>query len=181
MPHIPLVNPANAAASQEALFKQINDAFGVAPNMFKAIGNSSAALESMWASFGALGNGVLGAKLGEQIAVLVADINRCEYCLAAHTALGLNAGVSAKEMSAAQAGNSSDPKVQAALDFSAKLVKERANVSQSDIEGVRSAGFSDEEIAEILAHVALNIFTNYTNVAFDVPVDFPKLSLRPTA
>lgn len=177
MSHLPLVDPTSASGNQEALFKQINGAFGVVPNMFKAIGNSSAALESMWTSFGALGKGILGTKLGEQIAVLVADINRCEYCLAAHTALGQQAGASAEEMAAAQAGNSSDPKSQAALDFAAKLVKERANVSASDVQAVQSAGFNDEEIAEILAHVALNIFTNYTNVAFDVPVDFPKVSL----
>ena len=177
MSHLPLVDPTSASGNQEALFNQINGAFGVVPNMFKAIGNSSAALESMWTSFGALGKGVLGGELGEQIAVLVADINRCEYCLAAHTVLGQQAGASSEEMAAAQAGNSSDPKTQAALDFAAKLVKARAGVSASDVQAVRSAGFNDEEIAEILAHVALNIFTNYTNVAFDVPVDFPKVNL----
>ena len=149
--------------------------------MFKVIGNSPAALESMWTSFGALSKGAIGAKLGEQIAVLVADINRCEYCLAAHTVLGQKAGVSASELADAQAGKSSDPKIQAALNFSAKLVVARGNVSKTDVDAVRSAGFSDDEVAEILAHVALNIFTNYTNVAFDVPLDFPKVSLRNVA
>ncbi len=177
MSNLPLVDPVKTSGGKEALFNQINGAFGVVPNMFKAIGNSSAALESMWTSFGALGKGVLGAQLGEQIAVLVADLNRCEYCLAAHTALGKKAGVSAEDMASAQSGRSSDPTVQAALNFAAKLVTQRANVSQSDVQTVRNAGFSDEEIAEILAHVALNIFTNYSNVAFDVPVDFPKVNL----
>lgn len=181
MSHIPLVTPDTASGDQEVLFKQVNGAFGTVPNMFKAIGNSPAALESMWTSFGALGKGVLDTKLGEQIAVLVANINHCEYCLAAHTMLGKNAGASEDEMAAAQAKNSSDPKVQVVLEFAAKLVTERANISQSDINVVRNAGFSDEEIAEILAHVALNIFTNYTNIAFDVPIDFPKVDLLPTA
>lgn len=181
MSHLPLVDPANTSGDQKLLFNQINDAFGVVPNMFKTIGNSPAALESMWTSFGALGKGVLGAKLGEQIAVLIADINRCDYCLAAHTLLGQKAGASEKEMADAQAGHASDPKVQAVLDFAAKLVRERGNVSSSDVDLVRKAGFSDAEIAEVLAHVALNIFTNYTNVAFDVPVDFPKVNLRPVA
>ena len=167
-----------AQDEKAAIFNEINGAFGTVPNMFKVIGNSTAALESMWTSFGALGKGVLGAKLGEQIAVLIADINRCEYCLAAHTLLGQQAGASEEEMAMAQAGNSADPKTQAALDFATKLVNARANVAQADIDAVRGAGFSDEEVAEILAHVALNIFTNYTNVAFDVPVDFPKVSLR---
>ena len=178
MSNQPLQNPENTSVSHKSLFDKINATFGAIPNMFKAIGNSSAALESMWTSFGALGKGTLGAKLGEQIAVLVADINRCEYCLAAHTMLGQKAGASKEEMAAAQAGQVSDPRTQAALDFAAKLVKNRGNITGADVDVVRAAGFSNEEIAEILAHVALNIFTNYTNVAFDVEVDFPKVSLR---
>ena len=137
----------------------------------------SPGLKMMWSAFGALGGGKLGAKLGEQIAVAVADINRCEYCLAAHTALGKGAGLSNEVMSQAQVGKSNDPKTQAALTFAVKLVKERANVAPDDIAALKKAGYSDEDIAEILAHVALNIFTNYTNVAFDVPVDFPKVAL----
>lgn len=178
MSHIPPKNPEDTSGEHKALFDEINATFGVIPNMFKVIGNSSAALESMWTSFGALGKGKLGAKLGEQIAVLVADMNRCGYCLSAHTVLGQKAGASEEEMAEAQAGRSSDPKTQAALDFAAKLVSERGQVSQSDVEAVRNAGFSDEDIAEILAHVALNIFTNYTNEAFNVEIDFPKVNLR---
>ncbi len=44
-----------------------------------------------------------------------------------------------------------------------------------------AAGFNDEQIVEILAHVALNLFTNYVNVAFGVPVDFPKVALTQAA
>ncbi len=181
MSNLPLQNPESTSGNHKALFDQINAAFGVIPNMFKAIGNSSAALESMWTSFGALSKGALDAKLGEHIAVLVADINRCEYCLAAHTVLGQKAGASEQEMADAQAGQASDPKTQAALDFSAKLVQNRANITKADVDAVRDAGFNNEEIAEILAHVALNIFTNYTNVAFDVEIDFPQVSLRQAA
>jgi uncharacterized peroxidase-related enzyme len=181
MSNLPLKNPETTTDEHKKLFDQINGAFGVVPNMFKVIGNSSAALESMWTSFGALGKGKLGTKIGEQIAVLVADKNRCEYCLAAHTLLGKNAGLTEDEMGQAQAGFSSDPRTQAALVFSANLVESRGNVSKQDIDTVKNAGFSDEEIAEILAHVALNIFTNYTNVAFAVPLDFPKVALRDVA
>jgi uncharacterized peroxidase-related enzyme len=132
----------------------------------------------MWGSFGALGAGTLGAKLGEQIAVAVANRNRCEYCLAAHTALGKNAGVSDDDMASAQTGKSLDPKTQAALTFSLKIMEQRAAISQADVEAVRTAGFNDGEIVEIMAHVALNLFTNYVNVAFNVPVDFPKVALK---
>ena len=79
-----------------AVLDQVHGAFGATPNMFRAVANSPAALQSMWAAFGALGGGVVGAALGEQIAVAVANRNACDYCLAAHTALGRKAGVSGR-------------------------------------------------------------------------------------
>lgn len=181
MSRVQLVNPADTTPNRKALLEQINKAFGATPNMFKAVANSPAALKSMWDSFGTLGSGVLGAKLGEQIAVAIADRNRCDYCLAAHTVLGKGAGVSAAEMTAAQAGQSSEPRTAAALEFALKVVSNRAQLSIEDFARLRAEGFDDEQIVEILAHVALNLFTNYVNVAFDIPVDFPKVQLNPVA
>ena len=120
----------------------------------------------------------MSRRLGEQIAVAVADLNDCKYCLAAHTALGLKGGVNGDNMTAAQAGQSSDPKTAAALNFATSLVKNRGKVTAGEVDTVRAAGFDDGAIMEIMAHVALNLFTNYVNVAFAVPVDFPKVKLR---
>ena len=177
MSYVNLVNINDTTANRQAVLEQIKGAFGVVPNMFKAVANSPAALNSMWGSFGALGGGVIDAKLGEQIAVAVANRNSCEYCLAAHTVLGQKAGASAEEMSAAQAGQSSDPQTALVLRFALKLVEQRGQVTQSDVTELRVAGFDDQHIVEIVAHVALNLFTNYVNVAFAVPVDFPKVKL----
>lgn len=180
MTRVNLIDPA-AATPAKPVLDQIKAAFGATPNMFRAVANSPAALSMMWAGFGALGGGKLGAKLGEQIAVAVADRNGCGYCLAAHTALGRKAGASAEEMAAAQSGVSDDPRTAAALAFALKVVEDRAHVSDADVARLRAAGFDDEAIVEILAHVALNLFTNYVNVAFDVPVDFPAVKLRRAA
>jgi uncharacterized peroxidase-related enzyme len=132
----------------------------------------------MWAAFGALGQGTLGAKLGEQIAVAIANRNRCEYCLAAHTVLGQNAGAAPAEMAAAQLGQSEDGRTAAALVFALKVVEQRAQITAADVAHLREAGFGDEQIVEIMAHIALNLFTNYINVALDVPVDFPRIALK---
>ncbi len=177
MSRVNLDTQRSPAASQP-LLEQINRAFGATPNMFKAVSNSPAALQSMWAAFGALGKGTIGALLGEQIAVAIANRNRCEYCLAAHTVLGQNAGATAVQMGEAQVGRSADARTAAALDFALKVVEQRAQVSEADVAALRSAGFDDEQVVEILAHVALNLFTNYVNVALDVPVDFPKVALK---
>ena len=178
MSRVPLINPNDTTPDRQAVLSQIHAAFGATPNMFKAVANSPAALKSMWGSFGALVGGVIPAQVGEQIAVAIANRNACEYCLAAHTALGRKAGASSAEMSAAQDGNSDDPKIAAALRFALRVVEGRGQIADSDVQDLRNAGYGDEEIVEILAHVALNLFTNYINVAFAVPVDFPGVKLR---
>ena len=178
MTRISQLHTAAAQPASQALLNQIHQAFGATPNMFKTVAHSPAALQSMWGSFGALGGGVIDARLGEQIAVAVADRNSCAYCLAAHTALGRKAGVSAQDMAAAQMGESSDPRTAAALRFALKLVNDRGQVGDADVQALRDVGFGDEHIVEILAHVALNLFTNYVNVAFAVPVDFPAVKLH---
>lgn len=170
-------DPAKVPAGSQDLLNQIHQAFGLTPQMFKAVANSPAALKSMWGSFAALGQGSIGAKLGEQIAVAIANRNRCEYCLAAHTLLGQKAGASAAEMAEAQVGSAADAPTNAALVFALKVVSARGQVSTDDVAALRRAGFNDEHIVEILAHVALNLFTNYINLALEVPVDFPKVAL----
>ena len=176
---VPLVDRTAATGTVRAVLDQVHGAFGATPNMFRAVANSPAALQSMWGAFGALGGGVIGAAMGEQIAVAVANRNACEYCLAAHTALGRKAGVSGEALAAAQAGESADPRTAAALRFVLQLVNERGQVDAADVQALHDQGVNDEQIVEIVAHVALNLFTNYVNVALGVPVDFPSVKLRP--
>ena len=176
-----LLDTTTASPESRVLLEQVHASFGVTPNMFKAIAHSPAALRSMTGSFAALGAGSIDALLGEKIAVAVADRNACEYCLAVHTVLGRKAGASAEEMQAAQMGEDRDPKTTAALRFALKLVDARGQVSPGDVQGLRDVGYTDAQIVEVLAHVALNLFTNYVNVAFRVPVDFPKTALRRAA
>lgn len=178
MSRVPLVDRESTTGPVRDQLDQIHGAFGTVPAMFRAVANSPAALTSMWSAFGAFGSGTLGAALGEQIAVAVANRNSCEYCLAAHTLLGKKAGVTGDALAAAQDGESEDARVAALLGFALKLVEERGQVGSQDVQALRDHGWSDEEIVETIAQVALNLFTNYLNIALDVPVDFPRVALR---
>lgn len=178
MSNVPLIQPESTTGTVKDQFDQIQAAFGATPAMFRAVANSPAALTSMWGSFGAFGAGRLGPALSEQIAVAVANRNSCEYCLAAHTVLGRKAGVSHDAMLAAQTGESEDPRTEALLGFAVKLVEERGQVSAHDVQTLRDQGWTDEDIVETIGQVALNLFTNYLNIALDVPVDFPVVALR---
>jgi len=75
-------------------------------------------------------------------------------------------------------GHSSDYKTQSAITFAHALLVKRGKVNDEDLDKVRAAGFTDEEIVEILAHVALNTFTNYFNETALTAIDFPVIDLK---
>lgn len=178
MSRVPLIDPATTDARVAAQLSRIEGAFGGVPNMFRAVANSPAALQSMWGAFGAFSTGSLGPALTEQIAVAVADRNRCRYCLAAHSALGAATGLDQDSLAAAQQGRATDPRTQTLLEFAIALVEHRGEVDAERIQSLREQGWSDEQIVETIAQVALNLFTNYINISLDVPVDFPEVPFR---
>ncbi len=175
MSRINAVNHAFATGERKELLDAVKGQFGTVIQMFGTAGQSVPALKFMLAGFGALSEGRIGAALGEQIAVAVANYNSCEYCVSAHTVLGKKAGVSAEAMASARDGRSEDRRTQAAIDFALAIVANRAHITDADFQAIRTSGFDDEEIVEIIAHVALNLFTNYLNVSLCVPVDFPSV------
>ena len=153
----------------DAVHKQL----GVVPNMFRLIAQSPAALQGFTASNGALAK-ALDVKTRERIALAVAQVNGCNYCLSAHTYLGLNlAKITPEEVVLNRHGESCDTKANAAVNFAAKIVRDRGRISDADIRAVREAGFSDGAIVEILAVTAENIFTNLLNIVADTDIDFP--------
>ncbi len=161
--------PAGSKPLLDAVAKQL----GTVPNLFRLIGLSPAALEGYVGLNGALSK-TLDVKTRERIALAVADANGCDYCLSAHSYLGLNlAKLGQAEIDLNRAGHSSDPKAGAAVRFAAKVAQSRGQVSDGDLAAVRSAGYKDSEIVEIVAHVALNVLTNFVNNVAETEIDFP--------
>ena len=172
-----IVTPTTPETSPEAsrpLLAAAKQQLGSIPNLFRVVGNSPAALEGYLGLQGALAKGALDARTRERIALVVAEINRCDYCLAAHTYLGKNlAKLGDDEIARNRAGGSADPKADAAVRFAARVVRERGHVSDADVREVQDAGYSDAQVVEIVAHVALNTLTNYVNEVARTVVDFP--------
>lgn len=170
-----LLEPQQAESNARELLEGVQNKLGRLPNMFKAMANSPATLEAYLSVGNALERGKLSAQLREQIALAVAELNSCQYCLAAHTAIGKMVGLSKDEILNNRRAQSSDRSVSSALTFVAALVTKHGNVSEDDVAQVRDAGFDDGQIAEIVTTVVLNILTNYFNLTADTPVDFPKM------
>lgn len=181
MARLKSVDPARAEGKAKELLAAVQAKLKVTPNMMRVMANSPAALDAYLKFDGALAGGALGGKLREQIALAVAEANRCEYCLAAHSTLGKMAGLSDAELAASRDAKGATERHTAALTFARQLVESQGMVGEEAVAAVRAAGFSDGEIAEIIANVAINVFTNYFNNAAAVDVDFPKVALRKSA
>ena len=179
--HIPATINAAPVASRP-LLEAVNKQLGVVPNLFRMVSNSPAALEGYLGMSGALGKGELPAQTRERIALAVAEINGCNYCLSAHTYLGKNlAQLDDAEITANRSGGSNDPKAEAAVRFAVRVTKERGHVSEEDLRKVKMAGYNDAQIIEIVQHVALNTWTNYINTVADTDIDFTVVTARKAA
>ena len=146
---------------------------GVVPNSFRLLALSPAVLQGLLGLNGALAK-ALDLKTRERIAIAIAQSNHCDYCLSAHSYIGLNlAKIDAAEIALNRNGASADPKANAAVAFAIKINEERGKVSDADLQAVRAAGFTEGQIVEIIAVVAENIFTNLLNIVAGTEIDFP--------
>lgn len=176
MSRLQSISPDTATGKTKEMFDGIKTKLGRVPNVFTHMANSPAVLEAYLGFSGALSGGMLDAKLRELIAIMVAETHVCEYCLSAHVAIGKMVGLSDEELKLARQQRSDNPKYNAALRFGRIMVTSRAEMSESDLTELKAAGFSDGEVAEIIANVCLNIFTNYFNHVVQPEVDFPKVA-----
>ena len=171
--HTPATIDAAPAATHASL-KAVEKQLGMAPNLFRVVANSPAALTGYLQLSAASAQGGLDAATRERIALAVAQLNGCGYCLSAHTYLGRNvAGLDDAEITANRQGHSNDAKADAAVRFAAAVVQLRGQVSNEQVQAVRSAGYSDAQVLDILLAVALNTFTNYVNEVAQTEIDFP--------
>ncbi len=177
MKRLQALNPETTTGKSKELFNGVQSKLGMVPNMMRTMGNSSAVLEGYLNLSGALAKASIGAKMGELIALTVSQENNCDYCLSAHTFIGENlVKIDSASLQSARTAQNSDKKAQEGLVFAKKLVTTQGRVSDEDVQLVKDAGYTEGEIGEIIAHVALNVFTNYFNNTANTVIDFPVVS-----
>ena len=175
MNRITQLDPASATGKTKQLFDGVQAKLGIVPNLFRVFGNSPAALEGYLNFSGALAGGVLSAKVREQIALAVAEINDCTYCRSAHTYIGGKVGLTQREITDARQVSAADEHTAAILNLARSIVVQRGELSDSEFKAARAAKLTDAEIVETTANVALNILTNYVNHVAQTVVDFPEV------
>lgn len=174
MARLKALNPEESGEAKE-LFDAVKGKLGMVPNMMRTMGNSPTVLNAYLGFNAGLSNASIGNKLGELIALAVATENGCDYCNSAHTFIGGKLGLSTEAIDLARNGESEDKKIEAALKFAKEILHAKGKVSDATLQAVKDAGYDDGAISEIIAKVALSIFTNYFNNVAETAIDFPKI------
>ena len=175
MPRIRPIDPEKAGRSVQRMLDDVQNEWGTIPNVFRTLAVSPATLAGYLGLSKSLSGGSLSAELRELIAVTVAEANWCDYSLAAHCAVGGTIGLSQEAIKDARRGTSPDRKLDAALRFVRHVVEKRGWVDDADVARIKEAGYRDQEIVEILAHVAMSVLTNYVNHVAKTEIDFPRV------
>jgi AhpD family alkylhydroperoxidase len=173
---MPRITPATIESAPEAskpILEGIKGSIGRVPNLLATLGNSPAALMSYTKQKEALKAGSLGDQFGESIALAMAAFTGCEYCACAHNAIGKMVGLPDEECELNRKGQASDPKVQAALNFSRSIVETKGYATNEVFSAAKEAGLNDADILEILAITMFNLYTNYANHFLETEIDFP--------
>lgn len=181
MARVQLIHPQSATGETRALLDAVQAKLGATPNFIRVLANSPQALEGFLGLYGPLGSAQLGKATQERIALAIAEGNSCQYCVSAHTAIGRHAGLSNDEMALNRRGSSNDAKAAATVAFAKALNDNLGDITTTEFDAARDAGLSDGEMVEVIAVVALNIFTNLLGKAMLVDIDFPKVELLDAA
>ena len=173
MPRLQTVNTGTADRDTQTLLNAVKKKLGMVPNMISTMAHSVPVANAYLAFSDAFKGSSINPKLREQISIAVGAANECNYCLAAHSAIGKSTGLSDCEVVDAQTARATDSKSEIALQFARDVAENRGGVSNDAFEKMRAAGYSDSEITEVIGLVALNTFTNIFNRAAQTEIDFP--------
>lgn len=174
MPRLTVVEPDHATDDVKEIYDDLEAKMGKVINIFKGMGNSSAALNAYLSMSGALKQGHLSPDDREVIYLAISELNGCHYCVSAHTMISQKNGMDDGQILAARRWEAEDPAHQALLTFVRLVIEKKGFVSDEELGAVRDAGYSDGQIAEAIAFIGLATYSNLFNHVFGTTLDFPE-------
>ncbi|WP_417662110.1 carboxymuconolactone decarboxylase family protein [Pseudomonas sp.] len=168
MPRIAAPTQDQAPAGSQPALEGVQKAFGFIPNSIKTMANAPAALNGYLALGQALSKSSLSAAEREVVALATSEVNGCNYCIAAHAALGKKVGLSKDDMLQALTGE-----LNALALLARQITESRGHLTDAQIAAARDADLTDAKIVEVVAQVAQLTLTNYINNIAASDLDFP--------
>lgn len=173
MKNLEVLTREQVAPETQEIFDALKKKVGMVPNLYATTANSSKALATMLNATETLAGGEFNAKEVEAIALAVAQVNGCGYCLSAHTAIAKMNGISEDDTLAIRNGVISDEKFKVLTDLAREITVNHGRPEQLFIDQFFAVGYSKAALAELIGLVSLNTFTNYVNNIANTKIDFP--------
>lgn len=161
------VSPAN-----QAMFDALKGKLGFVPNLYATFAYSENALGTYLALQSAKSS--LSAKAREVINLVVSQVNACDYCLAAHTALGKMNGFSDSQILDIRTGHAPfDARLDALAQLTRSIAVNRGHADQALVDAFFAAGWTRENLVDAIVLIGDKTVSNYLHGTTRVPVDFP--------
>jgi alkylhydroperoxidase family enzyme len=177
MSRLTVLNPETATGAHVDIFDKTKAKFGKHPLIMRALANSPATMNSYLTLFQNLTDGRFSKQLARKIGLTIGEENGCEYCISLLAAVARLQKLTEEDIDLARRGKSTDPKEQALLDFVLLVVRHKGDLTDAEVQAVKTAGWSDEDITEVFGHTILNFLTNYFWKVARTDIDFPVLRL----
>jgi alkylhydroperoxidase family enzyme len=172
MPNYPIHTIASAPENSKQGLEQLQQAFGVVPNIAAAIANSSKLINSLVGVFQQVHSSSLTEQEIQIVLLTDAVANSSTYAVAFHTALAHQQGVTSEETGAIRNRRAPANKRFAALSALARtLIEKRGHLSELEFDSFIAAGFTKEQVLEVIAIVAASTITNYAGTLTNPPLE----------
>lgn len=172
MPDYPIQTIASAPENSKLALEWLQKAFGVLPNLPAVIANSPKLINSLVGLFQQVHTSSLPEPEVQIVLLTDAVTNSSRYAVAFHTALALQQGISSEETDAIRERRLPKDKRYAALSTLAKtLIEKRGHLSEQELDAFLAAGFTKEQVLEVIAAVAASTITNYTGTIANPPLE----------
>jgi AhpD family alkylhydroperoxidase len=161
------VSPAN-----QVLFDNLKKNIGSVPNLFAVYAHSENALGTYLALSGAKTS--LRAKEKEAVNLIVSQVNGCEYCLAAHTAIAKMQGFTDEQILEIRRGSVSfDAKLDALVKLAKSITENKGHADEQLVANFFAAGYNEGSLIDVVIVVGDKTITNYIYALTGIPIDFP--------
>lgn len=160
------------STTNQAIFDNLEKQVGFVPNLYATYAHSNNALKNYLDFSGAPSS--LSNKEKEAVNLAVSQVNNCEYCLAAHTAIGKMNGFNDEQILELRQGKASfDQKLDALAAFAKNITENRGHTDNTVMDSFLNAGWTKENLIDTISLVGDKTISNYINNTVKAPVDFP--------
>lgn len=160
------------SAANQTLFDNLKKGLGMVPNLYATLALSEQALGNYLAFQNAKSS--ITGKAREVVNLVVSQVNKCDYCLAAHTAIGGMVGFKPEQIIEIRRGTAAfDAKLDALARLVQNIATERGHADPAHVQAFFDAGWTKENLVDVIVVIGDKTVTNYLHGTTKVPVDFP--------